>query len=233
MNNLFTLTVLIPFFNEINTLSKSVDRILKNDIYKEIILIDNFSNDGSTDVAINLSNKYEKVKFHRTNSNNGKGGAINSCKELVTSSHVVIHDADLEYFPDDILDMKILAEKNPFCLILGSRFIGNKERKNVYFRTLIANKTMSLFFSIVNNYRVTDVATCYKLFPVDFFKSTQFLEEGFSIEIELLTKFLKFNKKILEVPIKYEGRTYAEGKKITSYDGIKYLYNTLKYKFLS
>ena len=92
---------------------------------------------------------------------------------------------------------------------------------------------MSLFFSFVNFYKVSDVATCYKLFPNEFFQSININEKGFSIEIELLSKFLKFNKSIVEVPIKYTGRSYSEGKKIKSKDGILYLINTIKYRFLT
>ena len=126
-----------------------------------------------------------------------------------------------------------LAKKNPDTLILGSRFIGNKVRKNVYFRTNVANRVMSLFFSVVNFCYITDVATCYKLMPTKFFKEVTLKEKGFSIEVELLSKFLKTNKSILEVPIKYEGRSYIEGKKIKTSDGFKYLYNTLKYRFFN
>ena len=92
---------------------------------------------------------------------------------------------------------------------------------------------MSLFFSIINFYSVSDVATCYKLMPSEFFKNTNFKEKGFSIEIELLSKFLKFNKSIIEVPIKYIGRSYDEGKKIRAADGFKYLFSTVKYRFLN
>jgi hypothetical protein len=116
---------------------------------------------------------------------------------------------------------------------LGSRFIGNKIRENGYIRTYIANKTMSTFFSIVNMYTVTDIATCYKLMPSDFIKNIKIKEKGFSIEIELLSKFLKYNKSVVEVPISYSGRSYEEGKKIKTSDGFLYLFNTLKYKFLN
>ena len=92
---------------------------------------------------------------------------------------------------------------------------------------------MSFFFSIVNFYYITDVATCYKLMPSSFFKEVTLREKGFSIEVELLSKFLKKNRSILEIPIKYEGRTYTEGKKIKTSDGFKYLFNTLKYKFVN
>ena len=121
-------------------------------------------------------------------------------KEFVETSHVAIHDADLEYDPKDLITLRNISIKEKDSLVLGSRFIGNLERNNVYKSAFFANKFLSIFFSIINNYKVTDVATCYKIFPTDFFKNTKFYERGFSIEIELLTKFLKHNKSIVEVP---------------------------------
>ena len=126
-----------------------------------------------------------------------------------------------------------LSKDYPEFLILGTRFKGNKKRKNVYLRTGLANRVMSLFFSLVNFYKVSDVATCYKLMPTEFFQSIPLKEQGFSIEIEILSKFLKTKNKIKEVPIKYEGRTYSEGKKIKISDGFMYLFNTLKYRFFN
>jgi hypothetical protein len=92
---------------------------------------------------------------------------------------------------------------------------------------------MSSFFSFVNGYQVSDVATCYKLMPTSFFKEMDIKENGFSIEIEILSKFLKYNKSIKEVPIKYEGRSYEQGKKIKTLDGFKYLFNTIKYRMFN
>ena len=114
-------------------------------------------------------------------------------------------------------------------MILGSRFIGNKTRKNVYKRTFIANKVMSLFFSIVHFVKITDIATCYKLLPAEFFRQVKIIEKGFSIEVEIVSKFLKHNKSVYEVPISYSGRSYEEGKKIMIIDGFYYLVNTIKY----
>jgi len=226
------LCVIIPFFNEKNFLEESLNRILNNDIYDQIILSDDCSSDGSELVAKSFSDKYEKILYISSNENQGKGNALNQAKSLVKTSHVIVHDADLEYFPSDIIEMFNFSKKNPESLILGSRFIGNKERKNVYFRTFIANKVMSMFFSIINFYNVTDVATCYKLMPTSFFKNIDLVEKGFSIEIELLSKYIKINRSIIEVPIKYDGRSYSEGKKIKTSDGFKYILNTLRYRIL-
>ena len=227
------LSVIVPFFNEEIYLEKSVQRLLENNIYEKIILIDNNSTDNSNYIAHQLAKQNKNIQVHKTGIERGKGSALRCAKKFVKTSHVVIHDADLEYFPDDIIEMFKLCEENPKSLILGSRFIGNKERKNVYFRTSLANRVMSLFLSLINFYYISDVASCYKLMPTEFFVNENFKEPGFSIEIEILAKFLKFNRSVIEVPIKYEGRSYEEGKKIKTIDGFNYLLSTLRYRFFN
>ena len=227
------LSVIIPFYNEHKFLLDSINRVLEIDIANQIILSDDSSNDGSEKIAEKLSEEYEFITYIRSNENKGKGSALNNAKDYIKTSHVVIHDADLEYFPSDIVEMYEVSKDYPESLILGTRFKGNKIRKNVYLRTGLANRMMSLFFSLVNFYKVSDVATCYKLMPTEFFRSIRLNEQGFSIEIEILSKFLKTKNKIKEVPIKYEGRTYSEGKKIKTSDGFMYLFNTLKYRFFN
>ena len=230
---MINLSVIVPFFNEEIYLKRSVERLIENNIYEKIILIDNNSTDNSNYIAQQLAEKNKNIEIHSTGSEKGKGIALTYAKQFIETSHVVIHDADLEYFPDDIIEMFDLSKKNPNSLILGSRFIGNKERKNVYFRTSVANRIMSLFLSFVNFYYISDVASCYKLMPAKFFISQKFKESGFSIEIEILAKFLKFNRSVIEVPIKYEGRSYKEGKKIKTIDGFNYLLSTLKYRLIN
>jgi glycosyltransferase involved in cell wall biosynthesis len=227
MNNL---AVIVPFYNEENYLQKSINRLIDSDIFDQIILVDDCSTDNSASIANENVLKINKIIYLKSSSNKGKGNALNLAKDTIETSHVIIHDADLEYFPDDIVEMFNCVEDNQNSLILGSRFIGNKKRVNIYARTLLANKIMSSFFSFVNGYQVSDVATCYKLMPTPFFKEMDIKENGFSIEIEILSKFLKYNKSIKEVPIKYEGRSYEQGKKIKSSDGFRYLFNTIKYR---
>ena len=229
---MINLTAIVPFYNEENTLRQSVQRLLNEDIFSEIILSDDNSSDNSSKIAKTLSNDYQHIKFISADKNLGKGNAINNAVSILNTSHVVIHDADLEYFPKDIVQMYEKALTNQNSLILGSRFIGSKKRDNVYLRTYVANRIMSIFFSLVNFYWVSDVATCYKLMPSNFLKTISIKERGFSIEIEMLSKFLKYNRNIHEVPISYEGRSYEEGKKIKVSDGIMYILNTLKYRFI-
>ena len=230
MNNL---AVIIPFYNEENYLQKSLNRLFDHDIFDQIILVDDCSTDNSAIIANENALKTDKIIYLKSSTNKGKGNALNLAKNIVETSHVIIHDADLEYFPEDIIDMFDCVQENQDSLILGSRFIGNKKRTNIYSRTFIANKVMSSFFSLLNNYQVSDIATCYKLMPTSFFKQMDIKENGFSIEIEILAKFLKYNKSIKEIPIRYEGRSYEEGKKNKTSDGFKYLLNTVKYRFFN
>ena len=226
-----TLTVLVPAFNEENTISESLERLKNISIITEILVLDDGSTDETKQLVGNAALANNKIKLLHFDANNGKGAVLNKSREFITSDYVVIHDADLEYFPEDIVEM--FKEVNGDNLILGSRFIGNKKRLNVYSRTYLANKVMSLFFSLVNFKKITDVATCYKMMPSDFFKSSSFTEKGFSIEIEMLSRFLKTSNQIIEVPISYKGRSYKEGKKIKLQDGFLYLINTVKYRIIS
>ena len=228
-----SLAVIVPFFNEEKTIELSLRRLIKIDVVQQIICVNDCSQDKSLQIVDQIKNEDARIEIISNKVNNGKGYAITSAKKYVKTSHVAIHDADLEYFPEDLVSMWERVDKNTDSLILGSRFIGSKSRKNLYKRTYLANKLMSLFFSLINFYKVSDVATCYKLFPNKFFQSINLFEKGFSIEIEILSKFLKFNRSIMEIPIKYEGRSYSEGKKIKAKDGILYLINTVKYKLLS
>jgi glycosyltransferase involved in cell wall biosynthesis len=224
------LGVIVPFYNEKNTLAESIERLLNQNIFTEIILSDDNSNDGSDKIAKQYEDSNENIKYIKSLENKGKGNALNNAKDFITTKFVVIHDADLEYFPEDIVEMFEKAKTNPQSLIIGSRFIGNKERINIYRRTYFANKVMSLFFSFIHFCKISDIATCYKMMATKIFKEIELVENGFSIEIELVSKFLKKHKSIIEVPIKYEGRSYEEGKKIRPLDGLMYLINSIKYK---
>lgn len=226
------LTVLIPFYNEEKFIEESLLRVIESNIADEILLIDDGSTDNSFNIVKDIIDSINFVNVIKINKNFGKGNALNFAKKYINTSHVVIHDADLEYNPKDILKMVEISKISPNSLILGSRFKGNLTRKNLYKRTYYANKLMSLLFSVIHNFKISDIATCYKLMPSKFFKNLNINEKGFSIEVEILAKFLKYNKSILEVPISYQGRSYEEGKKIKSIDGIRYILKTFKYKFL-
>ena len=226
------LTVVIPFYNEEKFLRKSVERVLKIKDIKTIYLINDGSKDNSLDIAKQLVHENSSIKLLSSDINSGKGNALNSVRKYIETSHVIIHDADLEYFPEDIQGMFELSQNNPTALILGTRFRGYKDRKNLYTRTLIANKLLSTLFSVIHFRKISDIATCYKLMPTSYFKYQEINEKGFSIEVELLAKFIKTKKSIIEFPISYDGRSYEEGKKIGLKDGFSFIFTIFKYRII-
>lgn len=194
-------------------IEQSLDRVLKSNIADKILLID----DGSTDSSYEIVSEYIKTisfaKILKNKKNLGKGNALNIARKYINTSHVVIHDADLEYNPEDILKMIKKSRLSPNSLILGTRFKGSELRANQYKRTYYANKLMSFLFSFIHNFRISDIASCYKLMPSNFFNNLNIRENSFAIEVEILAKFLKYNKSIIEVPISYKGKVMRKVKK--------------------
>ena len=225
----FGLTVIVPFYNESSTLRKSLTSLINENIANEIILVDDCSTDNSYQIAKNLSNNYPDIKLLRKSSNEGKGSAVMYAKNEISYSHLIIHDADLEYSPKDIKKLFNISKNEPSCLILGSRTQTNLKRKKIYKTLVLINKFYSIIFSILNNYKVSDIATCYMLMPSNFFIKNINKEKGFGIEVEILSSFLQTNNKIIEYPISYTGRKYSEGKKIKLKDGINIFFKIIKY----
>ena len=232
--NKYSLTVIVPFFNEQKTLKNSVLNLIREEVASEIILVDDFSSDSSYQIAKDLSKKYSIIKLLKKPENEGKGSAVIYAKEWVKSTHVIVHDADLEYSPSDIASLFNISKKYPDALILGSRTQGVKSRKKIYKSLVIINKFFAIFFSILNNYKISDIATCYMLVPTEFLKKQINAEKGFGIEVEILSKFLKYHNQIIEFPISYNSRRYADGKKIKITDGLVIFYKIISYsKFIS
>jgi len=225
-----SVTAVVPVYNEENFLEQSIGRLLEIKDINEYFLVDDCSTDNSFQLLNNIKKGNEKIKVFQTEKNGGKGAAITSIKEMINTDYVVIHDADLEYDPQDIKTMLECINNEKLNLVLGSRF-KKDGKKQIYLRTFLANKFLSFLFSLIYFSKVTDIATCYKLMPTSFFKETFFKETGFAIEVELIAKFLKKNKNLVEVPISYKARSYEEGKKIKLSDGFKYLFAMLRYRF--
>ncbi len=163
MNDNYSLSVIVPFYNEEKFLEESITRLLKIEIVQQIVLVDDCSKDKSYAIGEKLVKENNNILITKTDNNLGKGGAVKAGLEQVTSTHVVVHDADLEYFPEDISEMFEAISSDQEHLILGSRTIGTKKRKNLYFYTYFGNKVFTLLFSILNNYKVSDIASCYWL----------------------------------------------------------------------
>ena len=228
------LTVIIPVFNEINSIEQLLIKVLNNKIDKQIIVVDDHSSDGTRELLINkFKNKVDKIIFHKKNL--GKGAAIKSAQKYIIGKYTIIQDADLEYDPSDYLSLINEAEKNEFQAVYGSRVLNKNMHTNIknfshqiriwgnIFLTFLSNK--------INNQKLTDAHTCYKLFDSDLFKSINLQENDFSFCPEITTKLSNKNIIIKEVPINYKGRTYDEGKKIKSSDGLKAIFVLFKYKF--
>ena len=227
-----SLAVIVPIFNEEKFLEESVNRLLKIKICNQIILVDDFSNDMSLKIAQGLELQHDNIQVLPLSKNSGKGNAIREALPLVESTHVIVHDADLEYFPEDILQMFELIKEKPQNLVLGSRTLAGKRRENKYKITYYANKYFTYLFSILNFTSLSDIASCYWLVESNTLRKFDLEEKGFSIEVEVLSKFLKTKNDIIEVPIKYTGRSYEEGKKIKFTDGILIFLKILKYSRL-
>lgn len=226
-----SLTVIVPFYNEEVFLSESLQRLINTNLADKILLIDDCSNDESPEIAKRFEKKFRNISLIQGSVNRGKGGAMSLSVDNLETDFVVVHDADLEYNPKDLIEMFNLAVDNPEHLILGTRFDGKKKRKNIYKRTYYANQFLSVFFSIIHGRKITDVATCYKMMSSNNFRKIEISEKGFAVEIEILSKFLKITKDVIEFPIDYSGRSYQEGKKIKLIDGFKYVYSIVKYRF--
>ena len=222
-------SVIVPFFNEEKTLQTAVLNLLKEDFASEIILVNDGSNDSSKEIALRLIEKYKNIKLVDSKTNKGKGHALKIGINKSKTKYIGILDADLEYSPNDLKRLFLDIELNDGDVACGSRFIGNFERKNLYFRTYLANKILSNFFSFIHRKKVTDIATCLKVFKKEIFEFIELKENGFSIEVELLAKTLAKSKKYSEIPISYSARSYEDGKKIKFIDGLRYIVVILKF----
>lgn len=228
------ISVIVPFYNEEKYLEQSISRLIATDLFKKIILVNDDSNDKSRQIAELMCEKYEYIQLLNLEKQKGKGNAIRVGLEHVKTSHLIVHDADLEYFPSDIPEMFEVSKRNPQSLVIGSRTIGTKNRNNKYKLTYYGNKILTSFFSLINFYFVSDIASCYWLIETEVLKNLELKENGFAIEVEVLSKFLKTENKIFEVPINYDGRLFSEGKKIKIQDGLNIFIKIIKYsKFLS
>ena len=225
----FKLSIIIPCFNEKNTIEdilKKIDQSLN--YYKisnfEIIVVDDFSTDGSKEVLKKLSNK-EKIQIYFHDNNLGKGAAIHTALKYTTGDIVIIQDADLEYDPFDYNKLLVPFFETNADIVYGSRFLGGGKYVRIhFFWHYLANKILTFICNLFINLNLTDMETGYKVFKTSALKSINLKEKSFSFEPEVTIKLAKKNYKFFEVPITYNGRSYEEGKKI----GLKDAFIALK-----
>jgi len=225
----FKLSVIIPCYNEKNTIQEILNRIdksLKNNEFLkyEILIVDDFSNDGTKEILKNLSNNGKiQTYFHDTNL--GKGAAIQTALKYITGDIIIIQDADLEYDPFDYNKLLVPFFETNADIVYGSRFLGGGKYVRIhFFWHYLANKILTFLCNLFINLNLTDMETGYKVFKASALKSINLKEKSFAFEPEVTIKLAKKSYKFFEVPITYNGRSYEEGKKI----GLKDAFIALK-----
>ena len=234
MKNSKIITIIIPCYNEIRTIGLIVEKINNlKDLNKQIIIVDDFSGDGTVHfIKTKLIHKIDRLILHDRNL--GKGAAIKSAQNYAKGDIIIIQDADLEYYPDDYYALIDPIINNNYKVVYGSRVLNKKRYFDKNFTSIFrifANHILTLFSNVINNQNLTDAHTCYKVFDSHVFKKLVLEEDDFSFCPEVTTKISKMNINIYEVPIKYTGRDYYEGKKINFSDGIKAIIVLFKYRF--
>jgi glycosyltransferase involved in cell wall biosynthesis len=233
MNLKKTIDVIIPCYNEIRTIEKVIFKIKNQKINNlKIIIVDDFSVDGTREYLKNLNDNNIKTVFH--NKNFGKGKAIRSGIAISKSDIIIIQDADLEYSPDDYNKLLTPFEEIDADIVYGSRFIGGSKYVRVhYYFHYIANKILTNLCNMFTNLNMSDMETGMKAFKSDVIKSVNLTENDFRFEPEVTIKLAKKKYKFFEIGVSYNGRSYEEGKKITLIDAFKATFSIFKHGLLS
>ena len=230
------LSVLIPVYNEVETLEEAIRRVRSVRLPKEIIVVDDGSTDGSRELLERLAKegKPEKdplndLKVFLQPYNQGKGAAIKSGLSHVTGEIVIIQDADLEYDPQDYMRLLDPILTGKADVVYGTRFYGGGPHRVLFFWHYVGNQILTLLSNIITNLNLSDMEVGYKVFRTEVLKNVDLKSKRFGFEPEITVKVAKRQCRVYEVPISYYGRTYAEGKKITWKDGIAAFYFLVRY----
>ena len=227
------ISIIIPCYNEDKTISLVINKILSSYTgEKEIIVIDDYSNDKTREILdSDLKNKIDKIILN--DKNYGKGFSIREGINIAEGDIILIQDADLEYDPSDYNKLIKPIEKGVADVVYGSRFIGSEEKRVLYFWHMLGNKLLTLMSNMLTNLNLTDMEVCYKAFKSNIIKNIRLKENRFGFEPEITAKIAKKKIRIYEVGVKYYGRTYQEGKKITWRDGFSAIRCIIKYNIFN
>ena len=224
------LSIIVPVYNERETIAEVLDRVLAVECDKEMIVVDDGSTDGTAQLIEEwLGGRPERVAFHRHVRNRGKGAAVRTGLEHVTGEYVVIQDGDLEYDPRDYAKLLAAVIEQGAQVVYGSRFLGNNPR--MFFTQRAGNVILTRLTNLLYGASLTDMETCYKLFARDVVAALPLTSDRFNIEPELTARLLRKGVGIVEVPISYAGRAYAAGKKINWRDFISAVWTLFRLRF--
>ena len=222
-------SIIIPCFNEIATIEELLRRVHESPLEtKEIIVVDDFSTDGTRELLKGYQATDIKIVLH--DKNQGKGAALRSGFGHASGDVIIIQDADLEYDPQDYPRLVKPILDNKADVVFGSRFMGSDAHRVLYFWHYLGNKFLTVLSNMLTNLNLTDMETGYKVFRSDIISKFSIQENRFGFEPEITAKLAKIGCRIYEVGISYSGRTYGEGKKIGWKDGIRGIYCIMKYR---
>ena len=229
------LSVLMPVYNEVRTLRTIVERVLNApvDIEIELVIVDDGSTDGGRELIAELAATDPRIKYLFHEKNQGKAGAIRTAIAAMTGDLALIQDADLEYNPADYPALLRPMQDGLADAVFGSRFLSGQYRRVLYFWHTLGNRLLTTLCNVLNDVNLTDMETGYKLVRADILRSIPLTANGFALEPELTTKLAMWDLRLYEVPISYQGRTYAEGKKIGLKDLFAAIWTLVYVRFFS